>query len=183
MNKKQNMQTGWVKFVIGWLVVFLYRLIPFRPPNVEPILATLMPFSKRYGPVAAFCFGASSIVFLDFAVGKVGMWTAVTAVSYGLLGVYSHFALRNAHGVSSYVVHGVIGTLLYDIATGLLVGPLFFGQPFIEALVGQVPFTLMHIAGTVAFSLTISPLVERWIVGAPLLETNRLLKRLGFFRA
>ena len=30
-------------------VVFVIRLLPFRPANFEPMLATLMPFGKRYG--------------------------------------------------------------------------------------------------------------------------------------
>jgi len=181
MNEKQNLKTGYIKLIIGWLVVLAIRLFPFRPPNVEPILATLMPFSKRFGPLTGFLFGSFSIIFLDMAVGRVGMWTLVTALAYGLLGVYSHFSLRNKRGVSSYVITGVIGTLVYDAVTGLSVGPLFFGQSFMGALIGQIPFTLMHVAGTVAFSLTVSPFVERWIIGAPRLETGAIFARLNFF--
>lgn len=180
MNERQNIQTSWIKFAIGWLVVLAFRLIPFRPPNVEPIFATLMPFSKRYGAAAGFVFGALSIALLDLLVGKVGLWTLVTAVAYGLLGVFAYYMLRKRRGVLSYVVTGVLGTILYDMVTGLSVGPLFFGQPFREALIGQIPFTLMHVAGTIAFSLTISSLLEKWIIEKPVFETDVLAQKLGF---
>ena len=55
---KLNYQKNWVKFIIGWAAVFLARLLPFRPPNVEPVLATLMPFSK-----VVLSLGASPLVY------------------------------------------------------------------------------------------------------------------------
>ena len=87
MKDKNN----WPKFILGWVICFIIRLAPFRPPNVEPVLATTMPFSKGFGPEAGFLFGFLSIVLFDLMTQKIGVWTLVTAVIYGLLGLASYF--------------------------------------------------------------------------------------------
>lgn len=171
---------GLVKFIIGFLTVFAIRLIPFRAPNVEPVLATLMPFSKRYGPVGSFAFGFLSIAFFDVAVGRAGQWTLVTGVAYGLLGVGAYFFFKSrVAGARNFLLYGVLGTILYDAATGLSIRPLFFGQPFREAFAGQIPFTLWHLAGTVGFSLVLSPALYRWVIENRGLEIPRFLDRIG----
>ncbi|HEY4522280.1 MAG TPA: hypothetical protein VJH91_01435 [Candidatus Paceibacterota bacterium] len=65
-------------------------MIPFRPPNFEPMLATMMPFSKRYGVVGTFLFGFLGIVFFDAVTSGWGSWTWITALCYGALGVAAH---------------------------------------------------------------------------------------------
>lgn len=62
------------------------------------------------------------------------------------------------------LAYSIIGTIAYDALTSLTIGPLMFGQPFMNALVGQIPFTLMHLVGNAVLAVTISPLVYRWIV-------------------
>ena len=168
-----------MKFIIGWVVVFAVRLVPFRPPNVEPVMATLMPFSKRYGYVGGFMFAFLSIALFDIAVSQVGMWTLITGVAYGLLGVGAYVFFRNrAASAGNFLAYGIVGTILYDVVTGLSVGPLFFDQPFMEALVGQVPFTIAHLAGTVFLSLVVSPALYRWVVTNQKLETDAVFGRI-----
>ena len=43
MKKPKN----FIKYLIGLLTVISLRLVP-HPPNVEPIMATMMPFAKRW---------------------------------------------------------------------------------------------------------------------------------------
>ena len=156
---------GSIKFIIGWVMVFLIRLVPFRPPNVEPVLATMMPFSKRYGALGAFIFGFLSILLFDAVTSGIGQWTWITAIAYGLVGIGSWLYFRNREGkVYQFVTYGIIGTILYDAATGLTIGPLMFGQSFTEAFYGQIPFTAMHLLGNIALSLTLSPALYRWVV-------------------
>lgn len=152
-----------LKFVIGWVLALGLRLIPFRPPNFEPILATQMPFSKRFGAWPSFVFAAANIAIYDLVTGKLGQWTLITAVAYGLLALIAAPYFKKRSSVWNYAVFAVIGTILYDAVTGLSIGPLFFGQPFAEAFFGQIPFTLYHLLGNTALAITLSPAIERWI--------------------
>lgn len=163
--------TGSLKYVIGWVVVFIIRLIPWRPPNFEPMLATVMPYSKRYGWWGSFAFGFFGIALFDAVTSGLGMWTWITAVSYGLLGLGAHWYFKNrAASIKNYLIYGVTGTIAYDAVTGLSIGPLFYGQSFMSALTGQIPFTLMHLLGTALFSIVLSPLMYRFVVTNERLE-------------
>lgn len=166
-----QMPTCSLKFLIGWTAVFLFRLIPFRPPNVEPLMATLMPFSKRYRATGSFAFAFFGIVLYDAVTSGFGAWTWVTAICYGTLGIASHyyFANRSASRLN-FVGFGVVATLFYDAATGLTIGPLFNHQPFMQALAGQIPFTILHLLGTVTFATLLSPLIYKWLVENEALE-------------
>ena len=165
-----SVSSGTLKFLIGWAAVFLFRLIPFRPPNFEPMLATMMPFSKRYGIVGSFLFGFLGIVFYDAITSGWGSWTAVTAVCYGLLGVAAHLFFKNRDAsVKNFLLFGIPATVLYDAVT-MMIGPLFMHQPLMLALTGQISFTLMHLAGTVVFSTLLSPVLYLWVVRNEALE-------------
>ncbi len=160
-----------LKYFLGFALVFAIRLLPFRPPNVEPLMATLMPFSKRYGGPGAFLFGFMAIVLFDAVTSGIGMWTWITAVAYGLVGVGGAlFFQSRASTAGNYVVYAVAATLVYDAVTGLSVGPLFFGQPFTAALVGQIPFTAMHLAGNIVLAAVLSPAVYQFVVNNPRLK-------------
>lgn len=172
--------TGWLKFVIGWTTVFLFRLIPFRLPNVEPMLATVMPFSKRFGPLGSFLFGFLGIALYDAITSGWGIWTLITAVAYGALGIgsYAFFKNRDA-SVKNFLTYGIPATIFYDAVTGLTIGPIFSYQPFMVALVGQIPFTIFHLLGTVIFSVALSPALYRWVVKNEVFELTYLLPRAG----
>ena len=155
---------GSVKFILGWAIVFAVRLLPFRAPNVEPLLATLMPFAKRYGAGGAFAFGFCSIVAFDLVTSGVGSWTWVTAFAYGSVGAGAYLFFRNrAASSGNFLLYSVIATLAYDAVTGLTIGPLFFGQPFMVALIGQVPFTILHLMGNMALAIAVSPAIWVWV--------------------
>lgn len=154
---------GILKFLIGWVVVFVVRLLPFRPPNFEPMLSVVMPFSKRFGVFQSFAFGFLGILLYDAVTSGWGIWTAVTAICYGILGIAAHaFFARREASAWNFIRFGIAATIVYDAATGLTVGPLAFHQSFADALVGQIPFTLMHLLGTVALSAVLSPALYRW---------------------
>ncbi|HTY39567.1 MAG TPA: hypothetical protein VMC43_00530 [Candidatus Paceibacterota bacterium] len=175
MDKK-----NWLKFVIGWVVVFAVRLFPFRPPNVEPVLATLMPFSKRFGYWSSFLFGFLSIGLFDLATGKLGQWTLLTGITYGLVGVGAAYFFRKRNATAlSFAAYGFIGTIAYDAVTGLSMGPLFFGQSLSDAFFGQIPFTLAHLAGTLVLAVLVSPALYRWVVENKRLETTSVFRFRG----
>lgn len=157
------MKRNWLKYTISFLAVIAIRLVPFRAPNLEPVMAFQMPIGKIYGKIYAFGFGFLSILFYDVLTSGIGVWTVVTAVAYGFLGIWVSYFMKNKSGWRNYALCAVIGTIAYDIVTGLTVGPIFFDQPFLQAVVGQVPFTLLHLLGNVSFAIVLSPVIARWM--------------------
>lgn len=157
------MNKNWFKYILGFVGVLLIRLIPFRAPNIEPILAAQMPFTRVYGSLASFSFGFLSIIVYDLLTSGVGSWTIVTAFAYGFLGLGASYFFKSRSGWKNYAIYAVIATILYDAATGLTIGPIFFDQPFIAALIGQIPFTALHLLGNVSFAIILSPVIEMWI--------------------
>lgn len=156
--------SDWLKYILTFTVVMLFRLLPFRAPNVEPILAAVMPLSKRFGGLAGTLFGVLSIVLYDAVTSGWGAWTWVTALAYGCLGAASYFYFRNrSASAGNFVRFSIAGILFYDAATGLTIGPLFNGQSFSVALAGQIPFTVLHLLGAVTFAALVSPVLYRWL--------------------
>jgi len=141
------------------------RLMPFRAPNVEPLMASIMPIGKTSGPLFSFIFGFFSILAYDSITSGVGVWTIITGFCYGFIGLISFYYFRNrVSNWKNYGLYAIIMTLLYDALTGLTIGPLFFHQSFLVSLVGQIPFTILHLLGNVSFAIILSPVIERWII-------------------
>jgi uncharacterized membrane protein len=173
----QKYQKNWLKFSVGLVLCLLVRLIPFRPPNIEPILATNMPFSKAYGPYAGFLFAFVSIVLYDVVTSTLGMWSLITASTYGVIGFASFFYFQKYKASAlGYAGFAVIGTLFFDAVTGLSIGPLFFNQSFQGALWGQIPFTLWHLMGNISFALILSPAIYKSII------ENKKLDNISFIK-
>lgn len=151
---------NYLKFFLALLLCLLVRLIPFRAPNVEPILATMMPFGKAYGAFVGVSFAVLSILLYDVVTGTLGMQTFFTVGAYGMLGLWSaSFFKKNKSGTRDYVRFAIFGTLFFDAFTGLTVGPIFFHQSFTQSLVGQIPFTAFHLIGNIIFALILSPAI------------------------
>lgn len=165
---------NWFKFVLGFVVCLLIRLIPFRPPNIEPIMATVMPFGRAYGKMAGFFFAFGSMVLFDVLVGKVGVWTLITGVAYGLVGLGAALYFQNKKNTAwNYAKYAIISTILFDAVTGLSIGPIFFGQSFMPAAIGQIPFTALHLLGNVSFALVLSPALYAFVIENKKLESPR----------
>ena len=167
----------WAKFIVAFIACLLVRLVPvpFRAPNVEPIMAVMMPFARYLGAGAGFIFAFFSMVFLDMVMVKVGVWTWSTAITYGLIGAFAPVFFTYIPGIRGYVSYAILGTLVFDGVTGVFLGPLFLGQSFSSAFFGQIPFTAMHLLGNVTFAFTISPFLDRWIMKsvAPVVSIER----------
>ena len=163
---------NWIKYTITFVSVMAFRLMPFRAPNVEPIMATIMPVGKVYGGVMSFVFGFLSIVLYDSVTSGFGVWTLVTALAYGTLGVGATYFFKNRSGWKNYALYAVIATIFYDVITGLTIGPLFFHQSFMVSLMGQIPFTALHLIGNVSFAIVLSPVIEKWMAKSEVLVTS-----------
>lgn len=153
------------KIILGIALCLLARLIPFRAPNIEPILATTMPFSKVYGALVGFSFAVLSILLYDVLTGTLGAQTFFTAGAYGIVGLWSaSYFRKHKEGAWSYARFAIIGTLFFDAATGLTVGPIFFHQSFLGSLVGQIPFTALHLLGNIVFAFVLSPAIYNSLI-------------------
>lgn len=142
--------------------VLVFRLIPFRAPNLEPVLAAQMPIAKKMGGLTAFFFAFLSIVIYDMFTVGLGAWTLVTAIVYGALGLWAmHYFKKHTASRKHFVLFALYATLAYDALTGLTIGPLFFNQPFMTALTGQVVFSALHLVGNLALAACVSPLIYR----------------------
>jgi|SRR3989344_1271085 len=167
----ENYKKNWFKFILGFITCLLIRLIPFRPPNIEPILATQMPFSRAYGAYAGFFFAFFSILLFDVVTRHYGVWSYLTAGTYGVLGFWAAYFFRiKEPNRWDYARFAIVGTLFFDAVTGLSIGPLFFQQSFMEAFTGQIPFTLWHLLGNVSFALVLSPAIYNFVIKNKKLE-------------
>jgi len=158
------MKKNWIKYILTFVSVMIIRLLPFRAPNVEPIMASVMPLGKSFGGIASFIFGSLSIVIYDSVTSGIGIWTFVTAIAYGLLGLGASYYFRNRSGWKNYAIYAFIATIIYDAVTGLTIGPLFFHQSLTVSLIGQIPFTVLHLISNVSFAIVLSPALEAWFV-------------------
>lgn len=175
-----SISTGWLKLLIGFVAVFLIRMLPMRPANFEPMLATMMPFSTRFGFITSFLFGFLGIALFDAVTAGIGVWTFVAGFMYGALGAGAHIYFKKYKAnTRHFLTYGIIGTIVFDVVTGLTVGPLAFGQPLMAAAIGQIPFTLMHLLGTVVFTLALSPALLKWVVRNDTLEIPVLTSRIA----
>jgi hypothetical protein len=175
MKKSKNI----IKCLVGLLTVITMRLIP-HPPNVEPIMSTMMPFSKKWGWLGGSLFALLSVLIFDILSNSLGIWSLMTAGTYMIIGAISGFYFKNRESrIKNYLKFSVVATLLYDAITGIGTGMLFFNQSFMTTFLGQIPFTMYHLVGNILLSIIVSPALYRWVVNNPNFETEKILKRLS----
>jgi len=134
-------------------------------PNNDPILAVMLPYAKR-SRLAAFGFPVLAMGLFDLLTQRVGVWTIVTAGTYGLIGVGLSFVYvrRTAHGravgAGTYFLSGIAGVLAFDFITGPVMSSGLFRMSFTQALLGQIPFTIKHLVSVSLYALIVSPLLD-----------------------
>lgn len=135
----------------------------FALPNIEPLYACAALVSRTASYASSFFFGFMNIALFDIVTGAFGWWTLVTGSLYGLIGI-AFIAMYKRNNITSSMFHirflmiqfTIVATLMYDIITGCLLGPLLYQQPFIEAVIGQIPFSINHVLGNSLFVLCAS---------------------------
>ena len=150
------------KILIVFVGCLLFRLLPLRAPNVEPIMASIMPTARKYGAMVGFLFGFLSIFLYD-AVTHFGSWTWIAAITYGAIGAVSSLYFTKAKtSILNFAVFAFVATIAFDFVTGVLFAPIF-GEPMWTAFMLQIPFTILHLAGNIGFALTLSPILNKWL--------------------
>ena len=151
-----------ILMVLGFISAMLYRFIPFRPPNVEPLMSVMMPFSKKASKIELFTFAFLSIFVYDFFTAGIGTYTITAGICYGILGIWSSsYFNKRKFSLKNYVMCSSIGIIFFDVVTGVILGPLIGGTSFYIAFIGQIPFTALHLMGGALFALTVSPIIEK----------------------
>jgi len=170
-----------IKYILSILFCNGYRLLRFIPNN-DPIMGCMLPFSKQGRWWQGALFALITMVSFDFITMKVGLWTVVTAGTYAGLGLLFHFAYKRIGKVKlkHYLGSGIIGVLIFDFVTGVLFGPAMFGMNFAQALIGQIPFTVMHLLTVTGFVLIITPVLDRAVISNPSLDDSAVLNKLKF---
>lgn len=152
-----------LRMLLLWLACIALRALPWRIPNLEPVLAATLPVAAVWGTGIAVAFPLTMMVVFDVIAGAVGIWTPVTALAYAGVGLWASAAFRGkALRPASAGFFAILATIAYDIVTATL-GPLAFGQGWVETYVGQVPFTVNHVVGNVLLCALVSPLLQRWL--------------------
>lgn len=119
-------------------------------PNNDPILAVTLPYAKR-GRLVAFGFPVLAMVVFDVLSQQVGIWTLITAGTYGLIGlgfslVYSRRTTGGRTvGPGTFFFSGIAGVLVFDVVTGPVMSSALFRMSFAQALIDQIPFTVKHL--------------------------------------
>lgn len=121
-------------------------LLPFA--NFEPISTMHMTIGSHCGIFASSIFLALSIFSFNWLNGILGCWT-IAAIAMHLVAQRLTILLMHKpnNKFSAYVSNIILYTIIFDALTGLTVGPLFYNQPFLQAVLGQIPFTAKHILG------------------------------------
>jgi uncharacterized membrane protein len=122
-----------------------------------------MPTARKYGTIVGFLFGFLSIFLYD-SVTHFGSWTWIAGITYGLIGAFSAlYFSKFKSSVLNFALFAFFATIFYDLITGVFFAPIF-GQTIWTAFVLQIPFTVLHLAGNIGFALTLSPILNRWLL-------------------
>ena len=102
----------------------------------------------------------------DFITNSVGSWTVVTSITYGAIGIFFYYFLKDRKNtrIKTYLGCGILGVLVFDFITGVLASPFLFGITFEAAFIGQIPFTIIHLITTSAFIIVITPLLDKQVL-------------------
>jgi len=168
------------KYALSILFCNAFRFLRFIPNN-DPIMACMLPFAKQDKWWQGALFAFLTMVSFDFITMKVGLWTAVTALTYAGLGIMFHFVYKKQAGkvkLRHYIGSGIAGVLIFDFVTGVLFGPAMFGMSFAQAAIGQIPFTVMHLLTATFFIILLTPLLDRAIISNPALEDSAVFNRI-----
>jgi hypothetical protein len=120
------------------------------------------------------------MVSFDIITGFVGVWTIVTALTYAALGLLFNYIYSKRQkagktiGLKVYFGSGIAGVLIFDFITGVIATPFMFGMSFEQALIGQIPFTLIHLATVSFFVLIITPILDKNVLMNPRLDDEHV---------
>ncbi|MCX6803857.1 MAG: hypothetical protein NTY48_04785 [Candidatus Diapherotrites archaeon] len=159
---------AWYSFSWKWILATVIRFVHIFPNN-DPILALALPSAKK-NLVPAILFAFLCMFSFDFFAGKFGVWTIITSLTYAgvilVLGLF--FSKIKILSLKHYFFAGIFGVLLFDTITGPLMSTFIFRQSFLVTVLGQIPFTMYHLASVSSyvtfFAIVLDPVVRSQLV-------------------
>jgi hypothetical protein len=138
----------------------IIRLVKFFPNN-DPIMGCSLVFAKNSRLWKAILFPVIAMVVFDIITMKVGIWTFGTAAAFALIVVIFSRILKNRKSsLGLYAKSSIAGVLIFDFLTGPIMSSFAFKIPFEVALLGQIPFTIMHLGSALLFTTLIVPILD-----------------------
>jgi len=149
-------------FVVGAAAAGVALKAMGAPPNVEGLMPFVLALGLVFGPVYGFVNGLLIRALYDGYLSWAGPWTVFTSLSYGVVGLLAGFAGRFKRNWGRLELTALAAglTLVYDAVTMLAFGAML-GIPFAALVAGQVPFTLVHVAGNVVFVFLFAPVLAK----------------------
>lgn len=171
-----------IKYTIGLVFCNLYRLLRIFPNN-DPIMGFALPLSRRGKWWHAMLFPITAMVSFDLITMRIGIWTLGTSLVYGLVGLifYKYFKRKKKVWLKTYAGASIIGVLVFDFLTGPIMSSYIFGMPFVVALIGQIPFTAMHLASATTFTILLAPVLDPQVAESVSLGVSKNCEKLKTF--
>jgi hypothetical protein len=197
---KNILQNKSLKYISFWLIsaifYLLFKYLLNLPGNLNLIFGIQLLLAQFFGPIALGLWSAVNILANDLLANNLGAWSLVTSFSYFLVSFLTKIFIsthkfkligHKNYSFINYLIFTVFVTLIYDLITAST-GPLLFQQAWSNMLVGQIPFTLVHIISNYAstsliygfyFTLRVQ-LIPSWIEGKNKSSWKKLVSWLWF---
>jgi hypothetical protein len=150
-----------ISWQFGLLAVFSMLVFPFFRGRYAFVAGALCFSLVDFAPAILAGHSVGEMAFALFDANSkfsVGLWTLFGILTWGAV-AFIFSRERAGYSPFSFVKMGVIGTLVFDAVTGVILSPIVWGMPFSDALIGQIPFTAKHLLGMMMVSMLVAPLI------------------------
>ena len=140
------------------LLILLSISCRFCASGIEPLTDMLIWLTGRFSRTFCFMFIAVHTTIFDALTCGTDVHTCGVIVVYGIITCVLFSVRARLHTPPALISTVCATTIAFDALTGLTIGPLLFDQPFMHALIGQIPFTCARIIGNclIAFGYVVS---------------------------
>ncbi|MBT4855659.1 hypothetical protein HOM50_01685 [bacterium] len=158
-NKHILLNNGLI-LVVTWLTCLAIRL-SFSPLlYLDPFPGVFLLINRQLKGVNGFLFIASQFFCFDYLTNTLGIWTLLIAIAYGTIEFgLNHYVKQHHYTIWNGLLYTAIAVLSFD-CIGMAIGPLFFQQPILSAVLGQIPFTLEHLVRASIFTTALNMLIQ-----------------------
>jgi len=166
------------KYLAGGIIANLYRFLRIFP-NSDPIMGFVIPAAKNEKWWKAPLFAFATMFVFDFFTSGIGVWTWVTAGTYSAIALGAgHFLKERKSSITNFLSAGALGVIVFDAITGPGLSSFIFGQPLALTIIGQIPFTVMHLVSASFGILIISPFYDVAILKEMVAVKNAVAEKL-----